>query len=152
MQYLQRIKDYMLYMNLISCRWLDTQIQIMLDVSTSRKTASSCIFSDYRKIVDLVKRILQLYCDNRVTELYCKSDKNSTMSSHITSSFLSSTIEFGITLCLPIVLVLFLILQIHLLKDCHLNCSLSILIIWGWLVLMISWFNGSGYFGSCNRH
>jgi len=38
--------------------------------------------------VDLVKRSLQLYCDNRVAKLYYKSDKSSARGTS-TSSFLS---------------------------------------------------------------
>ena len=38
--------------------------------------------------MDLIKRPLQLYCDNRVVELYCKSDKGSARSRHINIKFL----------------------------------------------------------------
>jgi len=34
------------------------------------------------QLMDLVKRPLQLYCDNRAAELYCKSDKSSVIETH----------------------------------------------------------------------
>jgi len=40
------------------------------------------------QLVDLVKRSLQLYYDNRPAELYCKSDKSSARSRHIDIKFL----------------------------------------------------------------
>ena len=40
------------------------------------------------QLMDLVKRPLQLYCDNRAAELYCKSDKSSARSRHIDIKFL----------------------------------------------------------------
>ena len=40
------------------------------------------------QLVDLVERPLQLYCDNRAAELYCKSDKSSARSRHIDIKFL----------------------------------------------------------------
>ena len=39
------------------------------------------------QLVDFVKRPLQLYCDNRVAELYYKSDKSSVRSRHINIKF-----------------------------------------------------------------
>jgi len=40
------------------------------------------------QLVNLVKRPLQLYCDNRAAELYCKNDKSSARSRHIDIKFL----------------------------------------------------------------
>ena len=46
-------------------------------------------FPDYRKMVDLVERSLQLHYDNKATELCCKSDKSlAKRSRHIDIKFL----------------------------------------------------------------
>ena len=39
------------------------------------------------QLVDLVKRPLQLYCDNKAAELYCKSDKSSARLRNINIKF-----------------------------------------------------------------
>ena len=69
------------------------------------------------------QKAIQLYYNNRVAELYCKSDKSSARLRHIDINFLSLKIEFGITLCLLIMLVPLLTLQSYSLKDSHLKCS-----------------------------
>ena len=45
-------------------------------------------FPDCKNMVDLVKRSLQLYCDNRAEEVYCKSDKSSTRLRYFDIKFL----------------------------------------------------------------
>ena len=108
--------------NLISCIWSDTQIQICW-MYRQKEVYFRLYFPHCRKMMDLVKSSLQLYCDNRVTELYYNNDKSSARSRHIDIKFLVVKDRVGTTLCLLTVLVLVLTLLIHSLKDCLLKYS-----------------------------
>ena len=73
------------------------------------------------QLVDLVERPLQLYCDNRAAELYCKSDKSLARSRHIDIKFL--VVKDRVRNNTVSVDRLILTLLIHSVKDCLLKCS-----------------------------
>jgi len=73
--------------NLISCIWSDTQIQICW-MYRQKEVYFRLYFPHCRKMMDLVKSSLQLYCDNRVAELYYNNNKSSAKSKHVDIKFL----------------------------------------------------------------
>ena len=79
------IEDYMKSDQLQLIGYTDTDYAGCID---NRKSTFRLYFPDYRKMVDLVERSLQIHCDNKSYELYCNSDKSSAKSKHIDIKFL----------------------------------------------------------------